>query len=85
MQIFAPFSEYWYETGLNLLVPNSTLRSIQQQALTSSMKMNLVLQEWNTIDKSSITWQNIIDTISREPINKPSLRHEIEILAEKCE
>lgn len=84
MQIFTPFSDHWYEIGLSLFVSNSTLQWIQQKAMTSSMKLKLVLQEWEKIDNSPITWQIIIDTISYEPINKPSLRHEIEIMAEKC-
>lgn len=85
MNIFDRFSEHWYEIGLNLLVADSTLKWILRQAMSSSMKMKLVLQEWGKLrDKSSITWQEIILMISREPINKPLLRHEIELLAEKC-
>lgn len=86
MRIFYPFSTYWYEIGLNLLVPDHALQRIQHRAMSSKMKMSLVLQEWEkTSHKSPITWQVILDMVSCEPINKPSLRHEIEVMAEKCE
>lgn len=74
------------------MVPYSTLQWIQHQAMSAKMKLYFVLQEWDKVkdkweaigDKKT-TWQTVIDIILEEPISSPSLKHEIEMMAQKCE
>ena len=67
----------WYDIGLALKVPVTTLDSIEGQSGSDSKKLREALKVWLKT-ATEPTWQDVVDVLKRRVVGEPKLASDIE-------
>ena len=77
-RVLGPIQHKWRAIGEALEIPNETIKSTEQDArYDNSNKLSEVLQAWIDRQTSNVTWRNLIDVITKYPVNEPGLAETI--------
>ena len=67
----------WYNIGLELDIPFSTLDAIEMNYRTSDRCLTEMLKQWLTRDFPAPTWSKLVEALSSEPVGEQRLAKEI--------